>query len=139
MTTIARVYESIVCAENPLPFGTNDICSFCEREMPSVCLYTDLRRRAKKEQWPLAALGGWSSRGAASGSLSPPVEWPWPLPSFRPSRLHPTQLYTCLGVRAEARVAVVPTSASLRGSGGTLEGPEGAGSALRVRTTSAVL
>lgn len=29
---------SIVCAENPLPFGTNDICSFCEREMPSTVI-----------------------------------------------------------------------------------------------------
>lgn len=29
------VTNILVCAENPLPFGTNDICSFCEREMPS--------------------------------------------------------------------------------------------------------
>lgn len=80
-----------------------------------------------------------TSQGAASGSLSPPVKWPWPLPSFRPSRLHPIQLYTCLGVCAEAHAAVVSTSASLRGSGSMLKGPERAGSALRVRTTSAVL
>lgn len=81
-----------------------------------------------------------TSQGAASGSLSPPVEWPWP-PSLFPSlptASHPTvQLPWC--PCAEARVAVVSTSASLRGSGRMLEGPERAGSALHVRTTSAVL
>lgn len=49
------------------------------------------------------------------------------------------QLYTCLGVCAEAHAAVVSTSVSLRGSGSMLKGPEQAGSALHVRTTSAVL
>ena len=45
-----------------------------------------------------------TSQGTASGSLSLPVEWPWPLPSFHPSQLHPTQLYSCLGVRARKLV-----------------------------------
>lgn len=137
MTTIARVCESIVCAENPLPFGTNDICSFCEREMPSVCLYTDLRRRAKKEWWLLAALGG--GRHLQEPRLGHSLcQWNAVAPSLflsLPTASHPIVHLP----HVEARAAVVSTSASPRGSGGMLEGPERAGSALRVRTTSAVL
>ena len=74
----------------------------------------------------------WVTLSASGMAVAPSL-----FPSL-PTASHPTvQLPWC--PCAEARAAVVSTSASLRGSGSMLEGPERAGLALHVRTTSAVL
>ena len=96
ITIVLRKYE--VCAENPLPFGTNDICSFCEREMPSsVCVHRPFWWELRKEQRPLAAFGdrqhpggpvGGRRGGPGSPNHSPLLHW-WngrgPFPSFPPN------------------------------------------------------
>lgn len=37
------VMNVLVCAENPLPFGTNDIVLSVKERCSRVCLYTNLR------------------------------------------------------------------------------------------------